>query len=75
MKVLGWIRTAVVEHISKEGISDAEYRIALIYYNFKPYLKYALFLSMICNFFFCHLNAVLSIPYLYALSVLQRISW
>lgn len=74
-KVLGWIVTAVVEHMSKEGISHAEYRIVLIYYTFKPYLKYPLFLSMICNFFLSGLNAVLSIPYLYVLSVLQRVSW
>lgn len=52
-KVLGWIVTAVVEHMTKEGISHAEYRIVLIYYTFKLYLKYPLFLSMICNFFFC----------------------
>lgn len=39
-KVIGWMLTAVVEYTSKEGISHAEYRIALIYYTFKPYLKY-----------------------------------
>ena len=51
-KVIGWMLTAVVKYTSKEGISCAEYRIALIYYTFKPYLKYPMFLSMVCNIFF-----------------------
>ena len=51
-KVIGWMLTAVVKYTSKEGINCAEYRIALIYYTFKPYLKYPMFLSMVCNIFF-----------------------
>lgn len=33
MKVIGWMLTAVVEYTSKEGISHAEYRTALIHYT------------------------------------------
>jgi len=31
MKVIVWMLAAVVEYTSKEGLSHAEYRIALIY--------------------------------------------
>lgn len=67
--------TAAVEYTSKAGISHAEYMIALIYYTFKPYLKYPVFLSMVCNFFSSRLNAVPFIPYVYIPSVLQKNIW
>lgn len=73
-KVFVWMLTAVVEYTSKEGVSHAEYTIALIYYTFKPYLICPVVLRVVCNLFSSLLNAVPSIPYLYVPSVLQRIS-
>lgn len=62
----------MVEYTSKEKVSHAEYRIVLIYYSFKLYLKYSLLSVTLCNFFTSCFNAVPYILYMYTPSALQR---